>query len=75
MIIVLDVEQAEADLTAGRLACPRCAVPLRPWSWARMRRVRGRDWGVPVGPPAAGPLRLVPYQPGAAAGLVSAAAG
>jgi hypothetical protein len=43
VIIVLDVEQAEADLTAGRLACPRCAAPLRPWSWARMRRVRGRD--------------------------------
>lgn len=43
MIIVFDVEQAEADLTAGRLACPHCAAPLRPWSWAQMRRVRGRD--------------------------------
>ena len=43
MIIVFDVEQAEADLTAGRLACPRCAAPLRPWSWAPVRRVRGRD--------------------------------
>jgi hypothetical protein len=43
VIIVFDVEQAEADLTAGRLACPRCAAPLRPWSWAAVRRVRGRD--------------------------------
>jgi hypothetical protein len=43
VIIVFDVEQAEADLTAGWLACPRCAAPLRPWSWAQVRRVRGRD--------------------------------
>jgi len=43
VIIVFDVEQAEADLTAGRLACPRCTAPLRPWSWAQTRRVRGRD--------------------------------
>jgi Homeodomain-like domain len=43
MIIVLDTEQAEADLTAGRLACPRCGAVLRPWSWARVRWVRGRD--------------------------------
>ncbi len=42
MIIVLDPEQAEADLAAGRLTCPRCAAPLRPWAWARSRRVRGR---------------------------------
>lgn len=43
MIIVLDAVQAEADLTAGRLACPRCAAPLRPWSRTRTRRVRSRD--------------------------------
>jgi hypothetical protein len=43
VIIVFDVEQAEADLTAGRLACPRCTAPLRPWSWATVRRIRQRD--------------------------------
>lgn len=43
MIIVLDPEQAERDLTAGRLACPSCAGRLRPWAWAPPRPVRYRD--------------------------------
>ena len=30
----------ESDLTAGRLACPGCRGVLRPWGWARDRRVR-----------------------------------
>ncbi len=41
--MVLDVDQAEADLTRGALACPRCAGVLRAWSWANLRRVRLRD--------------------------------
>lgn len=40
MIGVLDPARAEADLTAGALACPNCATPLRPWGHARRRRVR-----------------------------------
>src|SRR6266487_7152314 len=43
VIIVLDVERAEQDLTAGRLTCPSCAGTLRPWSWAPRRLVRQRD--------------------------------
>lgn len=43
MIIVLDAEQADIDLVAGALTCPRCAASLRPWSWAPIRRVRQRD--------------------------------
>jgi Homeodomain-like domain len=43
VFIVLDVEQAEQDLTAGRLTCPSCAGTLRPWSWAPVRLVRQRD--------------------------------
>lgn len=43
MIIVLDTEQAEQDLTAGRLACPSCAGTLRPWSWAPVRLIRQYD--------------------------------
>jgi Homeodomain-like domain len=43
VIIVLDVERAEQDLTAGRLTCPSCAGTLRPWSWAPQRLVRQRD--------------------------------
>jgi transposase-like protein len=44
--MVLDVEQAEADLAAGVLTCPRCAGRLRPWSWAPVRRVRQLDRSV-----------------------------
>jgi hypothetical protein len=46
VIMVLDIEQAEADLAAGVLACPRCAGRLRPWSWAPTRRIRQLDGAV-----------------------------
>jgi transposase-like protein len=42
VIIVLDADQAEADLAAGRLACPGCGGQLRPWAWARPRTIRLR---------------------------------
>jgi transposase-like protein len=40
VIIVVDVDQAERDLAAGRLACPHCRGVLRAWSLAARRRVR-----------------------------------
>jgi hypothetical protein len=43
VIIVLDPERAEQDLTAGRLTCPSCPGTLRPWGWAPLRLVRQRD--------------------------------
>jgi hypothetical protein len=43
VIIVLDAEQADTDLVAGVLSCPRCTAPLRPWSWSPARRVRQHD--------------------------------
>lgn len=43
VIMVVDVEAAEADLAAGALACPRCGGRLRPWSWAPARRIRQLD--------------------------------
>jgi hypothetical protein len=43
VIIVLDAERAEQELTAGRLTCPGCAATLRPWGWAPERLVRYRD--------------------------------
>lgn len=75
MIIVFDVEQAEADLTAGAAGLPalrRAVAAVVVGGRAAGTRPR---WDVPVGTPAAGPLHLVPRQPGAATGLVPAAAG
>ena len=44
MIMVVDAGQAETDLAAGTLRCPRCACGvLRPWAWARTRLVRQLD--------------------------------
>jgi hypothetical protein len=43
MIIVVDADQAERDLAAGRLTCPRCHGVLRAWSHAARRRVRRLD--------------------------------
>jgi hypothetical protein len=40
VIIVVDVDQAERDLAAGRLACPRCSGTLRAWAHAARRRIR-----------------------------------
>jgi len=43
VIIVLDGDQAADALARGGLACPHCRGRLRPWSWARVRRVRQPD--------------------------------
>jgi hypothetical protein len=72
VIIVLDTERAEQELTAGRLTCPRRAGTRRPWSWAPLRLVRQRDGSTRPAAATAGPLRLVPRDPGAAARLVPA---
>lgn len=40
MIIVMDPQQAEADLRAGRLPCPSCDAGLHAWSHARSRSIR-----------------------------------
>ena len=50
MIVVVDVEAAEADLAAGVLACPGCGGRLRPWSWAPVRRIRMLAGAVAVRP-------------------------
>lgn len=42
MIVVADLLQVEADLAAGRLACPDCSGRLRGWGHARTRSVRQR---------------------------------
>lgn len=36
-------ERLEADLAAGRVACPACGGRLSPWGFARSREVRMRD--------------------------------
>jgi hypothetical protein len=46
VFVVLDAEQADRQLRAGRLACPVCGQRLRPWAWARPRPVRLREGGV-----------------------------
>jgi hypothetical protein len=40
MIGIADPGQAETDLAAGALSCPRCAGLLQPWGHARARTVR-----------------------------------
>lgn len=41
MLIVLDQDIAERDLAAGTLRCPSCSSgQLRPWGYARTRRLR-----------------------------------
>jgi hypothetical protein len=37
-----DASAVEADLVAGRLACPDCEGVLGPWGWARRRVLRRR---------------------------------
>jgi hypothetical protein len=46
--LVLDGDRVDVDLASGRLACPRCAGTLRPWSWAAVRRVRQLDGSMMV---------------------------
>jgi hypothetical protein len=40
VIVVLDPQQAQADLSAALLRCPGCTGPLRPWGFARVRSLR-----------------------------------
>jgi len=40
VIVVLDPQRAQADLTAELLRCPGCTGPLRPWGFARARSLR-----------------------------------
>jgi transposase-like protein len=42
LIVGVDPGVVEADLVAGRLACPACAASLRRWGWARERELRSR---------------------------------
>lgn len=50
LIVGVDLVAVEADLVAGRLACPDCGSRLRPWGQARERELRsraGNRWLVP----------------------------
>lgn len=42
LIVGVDPAGVEADLVAGRLACPGCGIGLRPWGQARERELRSR---------------------------------
>lgn len=37
LMVDVDPDKVERELTAGRLACPDCAGQLRAWGWARWR--------------------------------------
>lgn len=41
MTVEADPVGVESRLTAGRVGCPGCRGVLRPWGWARPRRVHG----------------------------------
>lgn len=41
MTVEADHGRVESRLATGGIDCPRCREPLRPWGWARRRRVRG----------------------------------
>ena len=41
MTVEADPVGVESRLTAGRVDCPGCSGVLRPWGWARPRRVHG----------------------------------
>lgn len=45
-----DAQVVEARLLAGEIVCPLCAGELRPWGFARRRRLRDGDRPVPVRP-------------------------
>lgn len=42
LIVGVDPAVVEADLVAGRFACPGCGAGLRPWGEARRRELRSR---------------------------------
>ena len=46
MTVEADPARVESRLAGGLLTCPGCAGVLRPWGWARPRRVRGIDGGL-----------------------------
>lgn len=41
MTVEADQGRVESRLGSGRVECPDCPAALRPWGWARERRVRG----------------------------------
>ena len=40
LMVMDDGDALEAQLAAGSIRCPSCSGSLRPWGWARARRVR-----------------------------------
>lgn len=50
MIVVLRSAQADEQLAAGDVACPKCGGVLAPWGYGRRRSVRGRDGKVELRP-------------------------
>ncbi len=49
-VCAVGVEQLEADLAAGRIACPDCGGPLARWGFGRERPVRMLRAGRPLRP-------------------------
>lgn len=45
LIVGTDPTVVEADLVAGRLACPKCGRALRRWGFAKRRELRRRTGG------------------------------
>lgn len=52
-----DAARVEQDLQAGQLSCPGCEAELRPWGFARPRRLRGRGTRAPPVRPRRGRCR------------------
>jgi hypothetical protein len=50
LMVENDPERVEADLVAGRVACPACGGVLGRWSFARRRQVRSEASAVAVRP-------------------------
>ena len=42
MMVEVDADRVETRLAAGSYGCPACGVGLRPWGFARRRRLRDR---------------------------------
>lgn len=45
-----DQARVERDLVAGELSCSKCGEQLRPWSWARKRKLRNGPKDVELEP-------------------------